>query len=121
MAQKVDWLGMLPLADRGVKGLKKEGVDMAGNGKDNKNLISQAEIDELLAIHELIDESRTESKSLIDEIQDAILDSAKLTIDQWKSLRKRIQEIEVLVPHIDMIIKLKVAQERREKILSSEV
>ena len=88
--------------------------------KQNDNLISQAEIDELLAIHELISGGgdQSQSKSLIDEIKDAILDSAKLTLDQWRSLRKRIHEIEVLVPHMDLIIQLKEAQERREKILS---
>ena len=87
--------------------------------EENSNLISQAEIDELLAIHDLIDSGKKpESKSLIDEIKDAILDSAKLTLDQWKSLRKRIHEIEVLVPHMDLIIQLKEAQDRRNKILS---
>ena len=88
-------------------------------GQD-QNLISQAEIDELLAIHELISSGeKPDSKSLIDEIKDAILDSAKLTLDQWQSLRKRIHEIEVLIPHIDLIVQLKESQERREKILSS--
>ena len=88
--------------------------------KQNDNLISQAEIDELLAIHELISGGgdQPQSKSLIDEIKDAILDSAKLTLDQWKSLRKRIHEIEVLVPHMDLIIQLKEAQDRRDKILA---
>ncbi len=84
----------------------------------HQNLISQEEIDELLAIHDLISSGdKPESKSLIGEIKDAILDSAKLTLDQWRSLRQRIMEIEVLIPHMDLIIQLKEAQERREKIL----
>jgi len=86
--------------------------------KANQNLISQEEIDELLAIHDLISSGeKPESKSLIGEIKDAILDSARLTLDQWRSLRQRIKEIELLIPHMDLIIQLKEAQERREKIL----
>ena len=87
-----------------------------------QNLISQAEIDQLLAIQDLISSGgKSESKSLIDEIKEAILDSAKLTLDQWKSLRGRIQEIELLVPHIDLIIDLKQSQERREQAIKKQV
>ena len=81
-----------------------------------KSLISQAEVDELFNIHDLIEE-QTESRSLIDEIQAAILDSGKLTLTEWKSLRQRIAEIEQLIPHMDLIIKLKETQDRRKEIL----
>ena len=75
---------------------------------EDKNLISQDEVDELFKIHDLISDKKEEKQtSLIEEIKGAILDSGKLTITEWKSLRKRIREIEVLIPHIDMIIQLK--------------
>ena len=89
--------------------------------KDGVNLISQEEMDELLRIHDLIgggDEGKQRQLSLIDEIKNAILDSAKLTLDEWRSLRQRIVEIEKLAPHIDLIIQLKEQKLRREKLLS---
>jgi len=84
-----------------------------------KNLVSQAEVDELLNIHDLIEGKRESQRSLIDEIKEAILDSGKLTVEEWRSLRDRIREIETLIPHMDLIIKLKEAQERRVKILKN--
>ncbi len=75
---------------------------------EDKNLITQNEIDELFKIHELIaDQEEEKSLSLVEEIKGAILDSGKLTLKEWKSLRERIREIEVLIPAIDMIISLK--------------
>ncbi|CAM2008194.1 hypothetical protein [Acanthopleuribacter pedis] len=76
---------------------------------EDKNLITQNEIDELFKIHELIadQEDAEKSLSLVEEIKGAILDSGKLTLKEWKSLRERIREIEVLIPAIDMIISLK--------------
>lgn len=82
-----------------------------------KNLVSQAEMDELLNIHDLIEGKRESQRSLIDEIKEAILDSGRLKLEEWRSLRERIREIESLIPHMDLIIKLKEAQERRVKIL----
>lgn len=87
--------------------------------RNHENLITQQEIDELLAIHELIRTDESGEKSLIDEIKDAILDSAKLTLAQWRSLRDRIREIEILIPHIDLIIELKDTDDRRQRILES--
>ncbi len=84
---------------------------------EKANLISQEEIDELLRIHDLISDEREEALSIIDEIKDAILDSGKLTLVQWKSLRKRIKEIETLTPSIDLIIQLKEQRERRKQVL----
>lgn len=70
--------------------------------------LSQEEIDRLLSISGFIgDSTQTDRKSLIDEIKDAILDSGKLSLDEWMGLRDRLKEIERLVPTIDLIIELK--------------
>lgn len=90
---------------------------------EDKNLISQAEMDELMRIHDLIGGGKEDSKkqqlSLIDEIKNAILDSGKLTLDEWRSLRQRIEEIEKLSTHIDLIIQLREQKERRDKLLKN--
>lgn len=82
-----------------------------------KGLISQKEVDDLLNIHDLIEGKRESQMSLIDEIKAAILDSGKLTVEEWRSLRERIREIETLIPHMDLIINLKEAEARRHQIL----
>jgi len=88
-----------------------------------EKLVSQDEIDEMLRIHEIIrhDDERggPSAPSLLDEIKGAILDSGKLTLDEWKSLRRKIKEIEELIPHMDVIIRLKEQQERRRGILGN--
>ena len=71
----------------------------------NDTLLSQQEVDSLLKINELLEE-RKES-NLIDEIKNAILDSGKLSLTDWRRLRIRLKEIERLIPHIDLIIELK--------------
>jgi hypothetical protein len=68
-------------------------------------LISQADLDNLLRINEFIDQ--VDENSLVSELKQAILDSGKLEITQWEVLRDHIREIEELIPHIDLIIKLK--------------
>jgi hypothetical protein len=73
---------------------------------EKENLISQDEINELLTINGFISEERADV-SLIHEIQDAILNSGKLSLREWRSLRNRLKEIEELIPHIDLIISLK--------------
>ena len=92
-------------------------------GSEDLNLISQEEMDELMRIHDLIGggdkESKTKTVSLIDEIKNAILDSGRLTLDEWRSLRQRILEIEKLSSHIDLIIQLREQKERREKLLNN--
>jgi len=50
---------------------------------------------------------KKDDKSLVSELKKAILDSGKLELEQWFSLREQLQEIEELIPHIDLIIKLK--------------
>ncbi len=70
------------------------------------NLLSQEEINNLLHIDTFISDE-PEKQSLVDEIHHAILDSGKLSIMEWKKLRKKLNEIEILIPHIDLIIKLK--------------
>ena len=68
-------------------------------------IISQAELDSLLRINEFIDQH--DENSLVSELKRAILDSGKLELTQWEVLRDHIHEIEELIPHIDLIIKLK--------------
>ena len=75
--------------------------------KANKNddIISQDDIDSLLRINEFIEHD--DNNSLVEELKQAILDSGKLELHQWQSLRDHLGEIEALIPHIDLIIKLK--------------
>lgn len=70
-----------------------------------REIITQAELDKLLHINEFIGQS--DQDSLVSELKQAILDSGKLELAQWQSLRDHIKEIEELVPHIELIIKLK--------------
>ena len=83
--------------------------------QEQQNLLSQEEINDLLTINGFI---RDESKgsSLIDEIKDAILDSGKLHLHEWRSLRARLKEIERLIPHIDLIIELKQKEQFRNNL-----
>lgn len=69
------------------------------------NILSQADLDDLLRINEFIEQN--DENSLVSELKRAILDSGKLELEQWQSLRDHIGEIEELIPHIDLIIKLK--------------
>jgi len=83
-------------------------------------LLSQEEVDRLLTINGFIRESE-EKTSLIDEIKDALLDSGKLSLHAWETLRARLKEIEELIPHIDLIIQLKQkAEAKRFKGLASD-
>lgn len=68
-------------------------------------ILSQSDLDNLLRINEFI--GQQDENSLISELKRAILDSGKLELGQWTSLRDHIREIEELIPHIDLIIKLK--------------
>ena len=69
--------------------------------------VTQEELDNLLRINNLISNNESQEKSLLDEIHEAILDSARLSLKEWKNLRIRLKEIEMLIPHIDLIINLK--------------
>jgi len=73
--------------------------------KKELEILSQADLDDLLRISEFI--KQEDENSLVSELKRAILDSGKLEINQWESLRAHIREIEELIPHIDLIIKLK--------------
>jgi hypothetical protein len=75
---------------------------------ESTEIISQSELDNLLRINEFIDQ--VDENSLVSELKLAILDSGKLELTQWRSLRDHIREIEELIPHIDLIIKLKKEQ-----------
>jgi hypothetical protein len=70
--------------------------------------LHQDELDQLLRAGGLLEEGRDGGqRSLIDELNDAILDSGRLSLKEWRALRARLKEIERLVPHIDLIIELK--------------
>jgi hypothetical protein len=73
--------------------------------KNKHEIITQEELDKLLMLNEFIDQK--EDKSLVKELKKAILDSGKLELSQWLALRSQLHEIELLIPHIDLIIKLK--------------
>ncbi|MCM8527919.1 MAG: hypothetical protein NE327_15465 [Lentisphaeraceae bacterium] len=78
--------------------------------------ISQDEIDDLLTLADFIESQDEKNKhSLIDELKYAILDSGKLKLTEWNSLRRKLREIEELIPHIDLIIRLKEQREFMEK------
>ena len=79
-------------------------------------LLSQEELDNMLHISSLISPAQEAQNSLIDEIKRALLDSVKLQLGEWKSLRKRLHEIEELIPHIDLIISLKEEDIRRKHL-----
>jgi hypothetical protein len=71
----------------------------------SEDIISQDDIDSLLRINEFIEPD--DNNSLVEELKQAILNSGKLELHQWQSLRDHLLEIEELIPHIDLIIKLK--------------
>lgn len=68
-------------------------------------ILTQADLDELFSINEFI--GNQDKHSLVSELKMAILDSGKLELEQWRLLRVQLREIEELIPHIDLIIKLK--------------
>ena len=71
----------------------------------SNDVISQVELDNLLKINDLIESDTNDS--LLHELKQAILDSGKLDLRQWVELRRQLHEIEELIPHIDLIIRLK--------------
>ena len=80
---------------------------------NRENLLSQEEVNKLLNINTLISSTSHAKVSLVEEIKSAILDSGKLSSAEWISLRGKLREFEELIPHIDLIIKLK--NEERKK------
>ena len=82
-----------------------------------KVIVSQNEIDDLLAIADFIEQkdNKQEKHSLVEEIKSAILDSGKLSLNEWNALRRKLHEIESLIPHIDLIIRLKEQKQMIEK------
>ena len=77
---------------------------MTKTGKMDE-IISQDNMDSLLRINEFIEPD--DENSLVEELKQAILNSGKLELEQWQALRNHLSEIEQLIPHIDLIIKLK--------------
>lgn len=89
--------------------------------KLKKEIVSQDEIDDLLAIASFIEtEDKNDHHSLIEELKSAILDSGKLKLKEWHTLRRKLQEIEELIPHIDLIIRLKEQREFIEKAKTNQ-
>ena len=78
-----------------------------------RDIISQSDIDELLRINDFLHQK--DENSLVSDLKSAILDSGKLALVQWQSLREHIAEIEELIPHIDLIIKLKKETLKRNR------
>ncbi len=74
-------------------------------------LLTQDEMDSLLS--GFVSEDDSSHENLIDEIYEAILDSGKLSLMQWVKLRERLRQIEELIPHIDLIIRLKSKNEKK--------
>ena len=72
--------------------------------------LHQDELDQLLRSGGLLAEDAGQ-RSLIDELNDAILDSGRLSLKEWRALRGRLKVIERLIPHIDLIIELKARRE----------
>ena len=70
-----------------------------------REIISQQDLDNLLHLNEFIEQH--DQHSLVAELKRAILDSGKLELKQWRLLREQLGEVEELIPHIDLIIKLK--------------
>ncbi len=86
---------------------------MANTDRIEKSVLEQAELDQLLRLNGFLDDGDTGRKSLIDELNDAILDSGRLSLKEWRAMRDRLKEIERLIPTIDLIIDLK-ARRRTE-------
>ena len=66
---------------------------------DPDNSLAQSELDDLLRIHGLLAEGEKNGVALIDELENAILDSGKLSLAQWRALRDKLKAIERLIPH----------------------
>ena len=77
--------------------------------------VSQEEIDRLLRLSGFLADDDGTRRSLIDEIEEAILDSGKLSLPEWITLRSRLREVERLAPTIDLIITLKQKRPQTEK------
>ena len=71
------------------------------------DILSQDQLDNLVHLNDFINSRKGATRQLIREIRSAILDSAQLSLDGWKTLRKGLAEIEDVLPVIDMIIRLK--------------
>ncbi len=74
---------------------------------NKKNIISQDELDTLLSINGFLSKDENQKTDLITEIHEAILDSGRLSLEEWTALRDKLSDIERLIPHIELIIQLK--------------
>jgi len=80
---------------------------------DHHDTLTQEEVDQLLRLSGFLDQpDQADRHSLLDEIKDAVLDSGKLSLEEWVRLRHQLKELERLIPHIDLIIQLKQARKR---------
>ncbi len=108
------------MSNEEIEALMKEGVDTIEEdisvvAKDNSSEpsfeISQEDMNNLL--ESFVSEEDGSHESLIEEIHEAILDSGRLSLMQWVSLREKLREIETLIPHIDLLIRLKSKVEKK--------
>lgn len=90
---------------------EKTDENVETDAEEEVAFISQDEMDSLLS--GFVSEADGTHEDLIEEIYDAILDSGKLSLMQWVKLREKLRQIEELVPHIDLIIRLKSKNENK--------
>jgi len=76
------------------------------------DILSQDDIDHLIHLDEFINSKKGATRQLIREMRSVILDSGKLSLEQWRVLREGMTQIEELLPVMDMIIRLKADSER---------
>lgn len=75
-------------------------------------ILDQSDIEQLFKLNEFIQSREDKKHSLLEEIKRCILDSGKLSLAEWESLRQNLREIENVIPTIDVIISLKREQEQ---------
>lgn len=61
----------------------------------------------MLSINGFLSKDENQKTDLITEIHEAILDSGRLSLEEWTALRDKLSDIERLIPHIELIIQLK--------------
>ncbi len=78
----------------------------------NHDIISQADLDDLLRINEFIEPQN--ENSLVEELKRAILDSAKLELEQWQTLRDQLNQVseDIYQKVADAYVMYKIAEIR---------
>lgn len=78
------------------------------------DVVSQEQLDTLIQLSEFIGTKKGATRQLIREMRSAILDSGRLSLEEWRSLRAGLKEIEELLPVMDIIIRLKDEEARSD-------